>query len=477
MMTDFELGLDLMSDFKNDKMDMLQLDLLGSSMQESGLIFDDPYGMETVADEIFHSIPTEGNGVQDVIERPLSDTSSDSGLDSQQILSPDLFDCITSSKDDDDEPDLHAVVNPRTNSPDPETVSFDTGATTIILPVITPKSVKVIKSSGQKRRRASASSNDSGVDDASSSSSPKQFVPSQKKGKYPPLELTEEERRICEREGIKLPSHYPLSREEERNLKRIRRKIRNKVSAQDSRKRKKEYLDNMEDRVRACTDENTQLHKRIEQLETQNKTLASQLKRLHNIIVSGGFQTRQNQTSTAMMVLLLSTALFLFPGFKDHQESQKSDVDITQAIKVPPMPGQSRSLLQFAPTIKEEFNVAGSDNAAVDTKNVMINKIKEEVDPTSPFHDHDYFVVNTQPPEKSKKKVSYIEADVPPQGYGFVDAGTSAGKNGVGGKSIFGNDDRDVYVVVEDDDETQLNVNVTGSGPRTVVLHVPKDIK
>ena len=180
------------------------------------------------------------------------------------------------------------------------------------------KSVKVIKSSGQKRRRASASSNDSGLDDAPSSS-PKQFVPSQKKGKYPPLELTEEEKRICEREGIKLPSHYPLSREEERNLKRIRRKIRNKVSAQDSRKRKKEYLDNMEDRVKACTDENSVLHKRIEQLETQNKTLASQLKRLHNIIVSGGFQTRQNQTSTAMMVLLLSTALFLFPGFKDHQ--------------------------------------------------------------------------------------------------------------------------------------------------------------
>ena len=43
--------------------------------------------------------------------------------------------------------------------------------------------------------------------------------------------------------------------------------------------------------------------------------------------------------------------------------------------------------------------------------------------------------------------------------------------------SIFGNDDRDVYVVVEDEAETQLNVNVTGSGPRTVVLHVPKDIK
>ena len=97
---------------------------------------------------------------------------------------------------------------------------------------------------------------------------------------------------------------------------------------------------------------------------------------------------------------------------------------------------------------------------------------------SSPFHDHDYFVVNTQPAHK-KKKVSYIEADVPPQGYGFVEAGTGTILGGGGGEKsgIFGEDD--VFVVVEDDDESQLNVNVTGSGSgtRTVVLHVPKDIK
>jgi len=349
---------------------------------------------------------------------------------------------------------------------DPE-LATTTGTTTILLPVVQshqhhhPTTVTVTPlhlaprdiGPAAKRRRLSTSSSDSGMDD----------LVRQDNNKYPPLELNDEEHKMAIKEGMKFPSHYPLTREEERNLKKIRRKIRNKLSAQDSRKRKREYMDNMEDRVKQCTEENQQLQDKIKALETQNKTLAAQLRRLHQIVVNGG--SRQGQTSTALMVLLLSTALFLIPGLRDQTET-KSEIDLQTAVKMPPMPGQSRSLLQFdghnndiadmndfsSEPMEEEIGAIiteAEDDNDIKVEIVGGDRVGKGSDP--PYSDHDYTFAYIQESVKTESGSAWIEEDAPPLGYGSA---------------------------VKEDEDRHMNVNVssTGQGTKTVILQIPKDI-
>ncbi|NWU73026.1 CR3L4 protein, partial [Pterocles burchelli] len=107
------------------------------------------------------------------------------------------------------------------------------------------------------------------------------------------LRLTEEEERLLAQEGVTLPGTLPLTQvcgghrgghgggrggghpsvppqAEERILRKVRRKIRNKRSAQDSRRRKKEYLDGLESRAAACSAQNQELRKKVQELEKRN---------------------------------------------------------------------------------------------------------------------------------------------------------------------------------------------------------------
>ncbi|EPQ08542.1 Cyclic AMP-responsive element-binding protein 3-like protein 4 [Myotis brandtii] len=127
------------------------------------------------------------------------------------------------------------------------------------------------------------------------------------------LFLTDEEKHLLGQEGISLPSHLPLTKTEERVLKKVRRKIRNKQSAQDSRRRKKEYIEGLESKVAACSAQNQQLQKKIQELERHNMSLVTQLRQLQMLITQTS--NKAAQTSTCVLILLFSLALIILPSF------------------------------------------------------------------------------------------------------------------------------------------------------------------
>ncbi|XP_047388525.1 cyclic AMP-responsive element-binding protein 3-like protein 3 isoform X2 [Sciurus carolinensis] len=131
-------------------------------------------------------------------------------------------------------------------------------------------------------------------------------------GQCQELVLTEDEKKLLAKEGISLPTQLPLTKYEERVLKKIRRKIRNKQSAQESRKKKKEYIEGLETRMSACTVQNQELQRKVLHLEKQNLSLLEQLKKLQAIVVQS--TTKSVQTGTCTAVLLLSFALIVLPS-------------------------------------------------------------------------------------------------------------------------------------------------------------------
>ncbi|XP_016112547.1 cyclic AMP-responsive element-binding protein 3-like protein 4 [Sinocyclocheilus grahami] len=142
---------------------------------------------------------------------------------------------------------------------------------------------------------------------------------------YPDLQLTEEEQKLLDQEGVSLPNNLPLTKTEERILKKVRRKIRNKLSAQDSRRRKKEYIDGLESRVVVCSSQNKELQRTVDQLEKHNVTLVAQLHKLQALIKQTA--TKAAQTSTCIMILLFSLALLVFPSYSPFSRRSPSAED------------------------------------------------------------------------------------------------------------------------------------------------------
>ncbi|KAK3758052.1 hypothetical protein RRG08_006630 [Elysia crispata] len=205
---------------------------------------------------------------------------------------------------------------------------------------------------------------------------------------FPELRLTDEEKELLAREGVTLPTNLPLTRDEERVLKAVRRKIRNKISAKESRKRKQGYVDGLEQRVKMCTAENRELLKKVETLEKQNVTLITQLKRVQSLVNKSKMPA---QASTCVMVLLLSFAFFVVPTlnpFGGEDENLTSLSGQTSSVR-----GKARSLLGHEASSSSEsdedpygvsqrpaapWDVAAADKFSTAVSEEAVKSVKKE---------------------------------------------------------------------------------------------------
>ncbi|XP_017086270.1 cyclic AMP response element-binding protein A [Drosophila eugracilis] len=151
-------------------------------------------------------------------------------------------------------------------------------------------SVRVSRASAGITRSSSGSASGSGSSSSTTAATTTRqpihtpLISSQPKGSTGTLLLTEEEKRTLLAEGYPIPQKLPLTKAEEKSLKKIRRKIKNKISAQESRRKKKEYMDQLERRVEILVTENHDYKKRLEGLEESNANLLSQLHKLQAVV-------------------------------------------------------------------------------------------------------------------------------------------------------------------------------------------------
>ncbi|NXS14910.1 CREB3 protein, partial [Neodrepanis coruscans] len=168
---------------------------------------------------------------------------------------------------------------------------------------------------------------------------------------FPELVLTEEEKQLLEKEGVTLPTCLPLTKAEERILRKVRRKIRNKQSAQDSRRRRKIYVDGLENRVAACTAQNHELEKKVQQLQKQNTSLLRQLQKLQALVRQSS--PKATRKKTCIMIVVLSFCLVLSPSIRSPGSTEPQ-------VELKVLSRQIRELPnQGAPDVQQDAELEG----------------------------------------------------------------------------------------------------------------------
>lgn len=215
--------------------------------------------------------------------------------------------------------------------------------------------------------------------------------------------LTEEEKRLLAKEGATIPTHMPLTKAEERTLKRVRRKIRNKQSAQESRKKKKVYVDGLENRVAICTAHNLELQKKVQMLQKQNMSLIEQLRKLQSIVKMSTMKA--STTSTCVMVFLLSFCLILFPSVNPFGSKTEQKELYTSSPLI------SRNIRSVPSDIADTVTYAESDEDMLILVSPEVENVKAMFGGGQNNHTPDYQTVGQ--PESETGVNSNSSADFP----------------------------------------------------------------
>lgn len=85
------------------------------------------------------------------------------------------------------------------------------------------------------------------------------------------VQLSTEEIKMLRAMGVQMPARFPLNQVQERALRTVRRKIRNKLSAQASRARRQEYVADLEYRVQLSDKENERLRRQVAHLQNDKR--------------------------------------------------------------------------------------------------------------------------------------------------------------------------------------------------------------
>ncbi|XP_030323416.1 cyclic AMP-responsive element-binding protein 3 [Calypte anna] len=221
--------------------------------------------------------------------------------------------------------------------------------------------------------------------DAGPQLEPGTFVQTPTASDFPELVLTKEEKPLLGKEGVAIPACLPLSEGEEQLLKKVRRKIRNKQSAHDSRHRKKMYMEDLENRVAACIADNRRLEKKVKLLQEENASLLQQLWKLQSSVSESITKTTAGKTCT--LIMGLSFCLIVFPNVRSARNRETQLELRVRSRRIRQSPRQAAPTMQVNPVL-EGLGPEFEDPLLLSQLNQLLEEEQSLLshDPRAPFN-------------------------------------------------------------------------------------------